>query len=77
MNKLYFRGSNGNQRVIAECNTLEQVNVAINRFIAKANENKKKPFVRYYTRMWVEDNQTWFDVGSHTEYFIWDKAVEM
>lgn len=26
----------------------------------------------YYTRMWKdEQGNTWYDVGSHTEFFVW------
>lgn len=31
------------------------------------------PFVRYYTRVWKQaDGRTKIDVGSHTEFFIWE-----
>lgn len=32
-----------------------------------------QPFIRYYTRVWEqEDGRTCIDVGSHTEFFIWE-----
>ena len=32
-----------------------------------------RPFIRYYTRIWEqEDGRTCIDVGSHTEFFIWE-----
>lgn len=29
-------------------------------------------FKSYYTRTWYENGYTWYDVGSHTEFFIVD-----
>lgn len=35
------------------------------------------PFVRYYTRCWKqEDGRTRIDVGSHSEFFIWEGEYE-
>lgn len=35
------------------------------------------PFVWYYTRAWKQnDGRTCIDVGSHTEFFIWDGDYE-
>ena len=28
-----------------------------------------------YVRMWNRDGETWFDVGSHTEFFYTDREV--
>jgi hypothetical protein len=37
------------------------------RFIADINTG----FKIYYTRRWTDDNDNiWFDVGSHTEFFV-------
>lgn len=34
---------------------------------------KDNPFIRYYTRVWQQkDGRTRIDVGSHTEFFIWE-----
>ena len=76
--KLWFENTYGVERVVREpCNTWEEVNLAIDEFIADCNDkyplNKKHPFKRYYTRAWVqEDGRIRLDVGSHTEFFIWD-----
>lgn len=29
-------------------------------------------FTSYYTRIWFKDGYTWYDVGSHTEFFLVD-----
>ena len=76
--KLWFENSYGKERIIKEpCDTWEDVNLAIDEFIADCNDkyplNKKNPFVRYYTRVWqMPDGRTKLDVGSHTEFFIWE-----
>lgn len=76
--KLWFENSYGKERIIKEpCDTWEDVNLAIDEFIADCNDkyplNQKNPFVRYYTRVWqMPDGRTKLDVGSHTEFFIWE-----
>jgi hypothetical protein len=72
--KLWFSNSFGKRREIAECNTFAEVMTEIDRFITSANDKwpNKKPFKRYYTRIWNEDGQSVFDVGSHTEFFYFD-----
>lgn len=63
----------------------EAIDAFINRCnINKTNERKQyygdaydpaydRPFVRYYTRIWKQsDGRTKIDVGSHTEFFIWE-----
>ena len=52
----------------------------IDKFIADANDRwpNKKPFKRYYTRIYEEDEMIKIDVGSWTEFFyiekfFWDK----
>jgi hypothetical protein len=74
MAKLWFRNSNGQERFLTECETLQEVNIEIDKFIADANDRypNKRAFKRYYTRMWQEDGRWKFDVGSHTEFFYWD-----
>ena len=72
---LWFENTYGERRVIAECKNFEEVNAEIDKFIANANARKArghKPFKRYYTRIWNENGQSVFDVGSHTEFFYFD-----
>ena len=78
MATLWFENSQGNRRKIAECTTLNDVYTEINKFIDHCNEGKpeNKKFRSYYTRVWSTGGQTHFDVGSHTEFFHWDKVVE-
>lgn len=80
MAKLWFSNALGERRVIAECNTFADVMTEIDKFIADANDRwpKKKPFKRYYTRIYEEDEMIKIDVGSWTEFFyiekfFWDK----
>lgn len=77
MAKLWFRNSEGNERVIAECETWQEVNKNIDQFIDDCNKKwpNRKPFKSYYTRSWVEDGRTIFDVGSWSEFFVWDKGA--
>lgn len=64
---LYFRDSHGNKRLLASnINSKEGVWGYIQAFLDKHN------FKSYYTRMWYKDDYTWYDVGSHTEYFMVD-----
>lgn len=72
-------------------NTWAEVNQTIDEFINRCNINKTNarkrayganynpaydnPFVRYYTRTWEEDGMTKIDVGSHTEFFYWEKLI--
>ena len=74
MAKLRFGNSFGKRRVIAECNTFADVMTEIDKFIADANAKwpNKKPFKRYYTRIWNENGESVFDVGSHTEFFYFE-----
>lgn len=78
--KLWFENRYGEWRVIKEhCATRQDVIFAIREFIEECNRKwpNKKPFEWYYTRNWVDDKgHTWFDIGSHTEFFIWEGREE-
>lgn len=75
--KLYFENSQGVARQIAECKTEQDIHKEINNFIKECNKNKpkNKQFKSYYTRTWSENGKTWYDVGSHTEFFYVDKEL--
>ena len=62
--KLYFQRSNGERRFMQMCSTEKEAMQAIHKFLEEHN------FKSYYTRYWVENNELWYDVGSHTEFFI-------
>ena len=76
MKKVWFENSNGVERVIGGADNWQSVNRIIDNFIAEAN-GRKPPnapeFKRHYTRYWQQDDgRLRIDVGSHTEFFIWE-----
>jgi hypothetical protein len=63
--KLYFENSRGERRLIGEPKTHEESSRIYQKFCADRN------FKIYYVRSWTTDNgEKYYDVGSHTEYFI-------
>ena len=67
--KLYFENSYGERRVIAEPATEEEANKEIYKFCEDRN------FKIYYVRTWRDkEGLKWYDVGSHSEYFISDNS---
>lgn len=62
--KLLFQNSRGEEKVIAEPSTKEEVVDAINKFLDDHN------FKSYYTRVWEEEGRLKFDVGSWSEFFF-------
>ena len=61
---LYFENSKGERREIGKPNNCEESWEIISNFCKE--RNYKIP----YTRMWTEENLTYYDVGSHTEQFV-------
>ena len=51
-------------RKIADVDTTEEYWKVINNFMDERN------FKSYYQRLWVDNNELWNDVGSHTEFFV-------
>ena len=77
--KLWFEDANGNERVIAEANTWDEVHQEIKKFIDECNARKNgvRPFVCRYSNIYTrEDGRTCIDVGSHVEFFIWEGKYE-
>lgn len=73
MGTLYFQRSNGKEVLIKENLAENDVGKAIIAAVAEMNPNYKI----YYTRHWTstEDPRTIvYDVGSHTEFFLYQKA---
>ena len=71
--KLWFENRYGDIRQIATCKDSDEVYREINNFIDNANARKPKgsnKFKSYYVRTWEEDGKTWYDVGSHSEFFF-------
>ncbi len=61
---------------IDRCNQ-NKINEAKRIFGDAYNESKVNLFKRYYTRVWKqEDGRTKIDVGSHSEFFIWEGDYE-
>lgn len=69
MAKLYFQNSYGDRRVIGNCENSQEVFKQINDFLNAHN------YKSHYCRSWVQDDMTWYDVGSWSEFFIWDKTL--
>lgn len=65
--KLYFENSRGQRRLIAEPETENGAIEFIHAFCEERN------FKIYYTRTWRDpDGLKWYDVSSHTEFFVLD-----
>ncbi len=65
--KLYFENSRGKRRIIAEPETEEKAWKEIHNFC------EERKFEIPYVREWLDsDGLKWYDVGSHTEFFILD-----
>ena len=62
---LYFVSTRGEYRLIYENLREEEVPKAIQGVLDKYN------FKSYYTRVWEVPEGTMYDVGSHTEFFLW------
>lgn len=62
---LYFIDSRGNYRILMANIEQHEVWLAIQVFLDKHN------FKSYYTRTWETEEGTMYDVGSHTEFFLW------
>ena len=61
---------------INRCN-INKINTAKRKYGADFDTTKVPLFERYYTRIWTqEDGRTRIDVGSHTEFFIWENKYE-
>ena len=62
--KLYFENSLGERRVIATPESEKDAFKEITKFCSD------RKFKIYYTRSWKRNGATWYDVSSHTEFFI-------
>lgn len=68
--ELYFGNSSGPRQEIANCETMQEVNIAIRKYI---KENFPENFTSYYTRVWQQEGGMWvFDIGSWSKFFYWD-----
>lgn len=67
MKNLYFIRSNG-EYLLVEPKVEEKDTI---KFIKKFIKEKNPDFEIYYIRSWETKEGTMFDVGSHTEFFLW------
>lgn len=61
---LYFINSRGTKRFIKYCQSETEAIQEIHKFCSERN------FKIYYTRKWETNGNLWYDVGSHTEFFV-------
>ena len=66
---VYFRDSYNRNKLLKSNVSKEDVWGIIQEFLDDHH------FKSYYTRAWYEDGYTWYDVGSHTEYFLVDENL--
>jgi len=69
MFNLYFNDNYGNNRFVATCHEGD-VTMNIRKYVKKLNPKYKI----YYIRTWTEKDKTWYDVGSHSEFFYTERA---
>ena len=62
---LYFIDSYGKYRLLYKDVEEDRVFKLINSFL---NDHK---YISYYVRSWETKEGTMYDVGSHTEFFLW------
>lgn len=67
---LYFIDSRGNYREIASDVSEANAFKSINKFLDDHN------FKSFYRRSWMTDEGVMYDVGSHTEFFLWGFHIE-
>ena len=62
--KLYFKDSQGKERLVAESDTVGAIHKEIKRFLDEHG------FISYYSRSWETDGRIKIDVGSWSEFFF-------
>lgn len=68
---VYFQRSNGEFMLLWENCPQEDVWLVIKEFLKKHN------YKSYYTRTWENNGIKWYDVGSHTEFFLWAREEDI
>ena len=63
---VWFQNSENKEKVVGVATDTKEVMKIIQNFLDDHD------FKSYYTRVWYHesDDKTWFDVGSHTEFFF-------
>ena len=69
--KLWFKRSNGERVFLTRVKDKNEAFLRINEFLKEHN------YTCYYMRTWMDEdeNVTWIDVGSHTEFFILEEIT--
>lgn len=64
--RLYFQNSMSKRKFISQVYFMKEITAIISDVLEEHN------FKSYYTRIWYEKDkkELWFDVGSHSEFFI-------
>ena len=64
--RLYFENSLGKRKYISQVYNLKEIYAIIDDVLENYN------YKSYYTRIWYEEDkhELWFDVGSHSEFFV-------
>lgn len=62
--KLYFKNCQGKERLIAECETVQEIHKGINKFL------DEHEYISHYSRSWGNEESIIIDVGSHSEFFV-------
>lgn len=65
LRNLYFECSNGDILQLADSIEEKDVSLVIRDFLKKHN------YKSYYTRSWEKNGVKKYDVGSHTQFFLW------
>ena len=61
---LYFEDNKGDRREIGRPPSTEEAFKIINNFLEEHN------YKSYYTRIWTQNGETYYDVGSWSEFFV-------
>jgi len=64
--RLYFENAYGKRRHISQVYNMKEIHAIISDVLEDYG------YTSYYTRMWYDQKkkELWFDVGSHSEFFV-------
>lgn len=70
--RLYFENAYGKRKSISQVSNLKEIHAIISDVLEDYG------YISYYTRMWYdpEKKELWFDVGSHSEFFVVTEVEE-
>ena len=70
--RLYFQNSMGKRKFISQVYFMKEISAIIADVLEEHN------YKSYYTRIWYEKEkkELWFDVGSHSEFFVVTEVEE-